>query len=39
MYDDIVREGVPDRFVELMKRLDEGDDNGGGGGQRRGLNA
>ncbi|WP_420133404.1 NepR family anti-sigma factor [Rhodopseudomonas sp.] len=23
MYDDVVRQGVPDRFAELIKRLDE----------------
>jgi hypothetical protein len=39
MYDDIVDEGVPERFVELLKRLDGSDDNGGGDNQRRGLNA
>jgi len=22
MYDDVVRQGVPDRFVELIRRLD-----------------
>jgi len=28
MYDDIVDEGVPERFVELLKRLDGSDDDG-----------
>ena len=23
IYDDVVKEGVPDRFIELLKRLDE----------------
>ena len=23
MYDDVVRQGVPDRFVELIRKLDE----------------
>ena len=26
MYDDVVGQGVPDRFVELLQRLDEKDD-------------
>jgi hypothetical protein len=26
MYDDVVKEGVPDRFNDLLKRLDEGTD-------------
>ena len=26
MYDDVVRQGVPDRFSELLKRLERGDD-------------
>ncbi|OIQ68994.1 hypothetical protein GALL_494070 [mine drainage metagenome] len=40
MYDDVVRQGVPDRFVELIRKLDEaeaspqlrnaGDKNDGG---------
>ena len=30
MYDDVVRQGVPDRFAELIKKLDE---PGGGPGQ------
>ena len=30
MYDDVVRQGVPDRFAELIKKLDE---PGAAGGQ------
>jgi hypothetical protein len=26
IYDDVVTEGVPDRFVELLKRLDKKDE-------------
>jgi len=26
IYDDVVKEGVPDRFVELLKRLDKKDE-------------
>jgi hypothetical protein len=26
MYDDVVGQGVPDRFVELLQRLDKKDD-------------
>ena len=26
IYDDVVQEGVPDRFVELLKRLDKKDE-------------
>ena len=26
MYDDVVGQGVPDRFVDLLKRLDQRDD-------------
>jgi len=26
MYDDVVRQGVPDRFMELLARLDSRDD-------------
>jgi len=26
MYDDVVSQGVPDRFAELLKRLDQPDD-------------
>ena len=29
-YDDIVAEGVPDRFDVLLRRLDEGQDKGSG---------
>jgi hypothetical protein len=29
MYDDIVDEGVPQRFVELLRRLDGPDNDGG----------
>jgi hypothetical protein len=25
MYDDVVRQGVPDRFADLLKRLDDQD--------------
>ena len=25
MYDDVVRQGVPDRFAELIRKLDEGE--------------
>jgi hypothetical protein len=28
LYDDIVQEGVPDRFVELLQRLDEKGEKG-----------
>jgi hypothetical protein len=35
MYDDVVRQGVPDRFAELIRRLDvpkpDDADEGGGG--------
>jgi hypothetical protein len=27
MYDDVVRQGVPDRFVELIRKLDVAEDN------------
>ena len=30
LYDDIVQEGVPDRFVELLQRLDEKGEKGSG---------
>jgi hypothetical protein len=30
MYDETVREGIPERFVELLKRMDKG----GGEGSR-----
>ena len=26
VYDDVVKEGVPDRFLELLKRLDKKDE-------------
>jgi anti-sigma factor NepR-like protein len=26
MYDDVVRQGVPDRFADLIRKLDEPDD-------------
>ena len=29
MHDDIVKEGVPDRFVDLLARLDEAKENKG----------
>jgi Anti-sigma factor NepR len=29
IYDDVVKEGVPDRFVELLKRLDKKDEDPG----------
>jgi len=34
MYDDVVRQGVPDRFAELIRKLDvpAGDPQLGGGG-------
>jgi hypothetical protein len=28
MYDDVVQEGVPDRFADLLKRLDKPSDEG-----------
>lgn len=28
MYDDVVKQGVPDRFSELLQQLDKGDDAG-----------
>jgi Anti-sigma factor NepR len=28
IYDDVVKEGVPDRFVDLLKRLDKPDEKG-----------
>src|SRR5215216_4327417 len=28
IYDDVVKEGVPDRFVDLLKRLDKQDEKG-----------
>jgi hypothetical protein len=30
IYDDVVKEGVPDRFADLLKRLDEPDEKGSG---------
>ena len=41
MYDDVVRQGVPDRFAELIKRLDAPggapqDENGGGSNDNNG---
>jgi hypothetical protein len=30
LYDDIVKEGVPDRFVELLQRLDDKGQKGSG---------
>jgi hypothetical protein len=30
LYDDIVQEGVPDRFVELLQRLDDEGEKGSG---------
>jgi hypothetical protein len=30
MYDDVVRQGVPDRFAELVRKLDEPGAQGGG---------
>ena len=30
IYDDVVKEGVPDRFVELLKRLDKKDEKDAG---------
>jgi len=29
MYDDVVSEGVPDRFTEMLRQLDEQKDKGG----------
>ena len=28
MYDDVVKQGVPDRFADLLRKLDEADDKG-----------
>jgi len=28
IYDDVVKEGVPDRFLDLLKRLDRKDEGG-----------
>ena len=30
LYDDIVQEGVPDRFVDLLQRLDDKGEKGSG---------
>jgi hypothetical protein len=30
MYDDVVRQGVPDRFAELIRKLDTPEGGGGG---------
>jgi hypothetical protein len=30
MYDDVVRQGVPDRFADLVRKLDEPGAQGGG---------
>jgi hypothetical protein len=30
MYDDVVRQGVPEKFVELIRKLDVPDQGGGG---------
>ena len=36
MYDDVVRQGVPDRFLDLLLQLDKTDDDSSksGGGRR-----
>lgn len=31
MYDDVVRQGVPDRFADLIRKLDGPDESGTGG--------
>jgi hypothetical protein len=31
MYDDVVRQGVPDRFADLIRKLDAPDEGGAGG--------
>ena len=36
MYDDVVRQGVPDRFSELLNRLERGEDKEGGEVEERG---
>jgi len=28
IYDDVVKEGVPDRFIDLLRRLDKQDEKG-----------
>jgi hypothetical protein len=35
MYDDVVRQGVPDRFLDLLSQLDKTDDEPKSGGGRR----
>ncbi len=36
MYDDVVRQGVPDRFMDLLSQLDKAeDDSSNSGGGRR----
>lgn len=35
MYDDVVRQGVPDRFMDLLSKLDKADSTSGEGGGRK----
>ncbi|GLK72295.1 hypothetical protein KHC23_15665 [Ancylobacter dichloromethanicus] len=35
MYDDVVRQGVPDRFLDLLAKLDKTDEVPGEGGGRK----
>ncbi|WP_371348766.1 NepR family anti-sigma factor [Ancylobacter sp. IITR112] len=35
MYDDVVRQGVPDRFMDLLSKLDKADTSSDGGGGRQ----
>lgn len=35
MYDDVVRQGVPDRFMDLLSKLDKADNTSGEGGGRK----
>ncbi len=35
MYDDVVRQGVPDRFMDLLSKLDKADPTSGEGGGRK----
>lgn len=35
MYDDVVRQGIPDDFEKMLAALDELDDQGGGGSAPR----
>lgn len=35
MYDDVVRQGVPDRFMDLLSKLDKADTTSGEGGGRK----